>query len=126
MQRLLCRIQRFQGLADRRRGAHSSWRGSRVGSVEPVPAGPLPTDADEPCCKTGPRPAKTRGWQPAAGPRAHGTNQLHPSLLSAPAARATANRRGIPGSGQQCLCSCACAWLDPRGMMMMTVAPLFW
>lgn len=32
---------------------------------------------EEPCCKTGPRPAKTRGWQPAAGLRAHGTNQLH-------------------------------------------------
>lgn len=63
-------------------GAHSCWRGS--GSVEccPLPAARCPRmrmrmQWEEPCCKTGPRPAKTRGWQPAAGLRAHGTNQLH-------------------------------------------------
>lgn len=128
MQRLLYRIQRFQGLADRRGGVHSCWRGSvSQWSAARCPRMRMRMQWEEPCCKTGPRPAKTRGWQPAAGLRAHGTNQLHPFFCcerNGTAARATANRRGIPSSGQQCLSVPVpvCAWPDlSEEMMMMTV-----
>lgn len=127
MQRLLYRIQRFQGLADRRGASTAVGVGVAQWSAARCPRMRMRMQWEEPCCKTGPRPAKTRGWQPAAGLRAHGTNQLHPFFCcerNGTAARATANRRGIPSSGQQCLSVPVpvCAWPDlSEEMMMMTV-----